>query len=454
MYASTRVTLNLSVGTLDEIWRLRRNQSEAYNLGVEYALSAEGKLPSKFDAFKHLTQSRADGSISKHPVILQRPGIIAGVEAVSKHRRRRYGLEKAVEHWGKNEGIDAHNPVRHDRAVKRLKQHQKKGTARLYRRLKVLKHSNGPALVYHEGVKVRDDTVLLPGKTVLRTAGAVELSEGASWTGAAQIIDVTSRVTRRTLPRHRKYALILGVKRPNPEAVQPENPGDVLGVDAGVVVPLQCSDGSEYQMPDGKQPTAEIKQMKQRRSRSEVGSRRWRKQSRSIKKRYRKQQNRRIDASRKNAKQIAQKPHTAVAVEDLHVKNMMGSAKGTSTHPGKNVRGKKGLNRSLARVSISRMHTDLERACLKAGKPFVRVPPHGTSRKCHRCGAEGVRETQALFSCPVCAWVGNADLNAARNIAALGWEVGGWDSRRQTQPPLQRAERHKQILQPPRDLSI
>ena len=49
-------------------------------------------------------------------------------------------------------------------------------------------------------------------------------------------------------------------------------------------------------------------------------------------------------------------------------------------------------------------------------------PPQNTSRKCHRCGGIGKRETQADFHCPHCGWVGNADHNAANNTRDLAWE--------------------------------
>ena len=35
---------------------------------------------------------------------------------------------------------------------------------------------------------------------------------------------------------------------------------------------------------------------------------------------------------------------------------------------------------------------------------------------CHRCGGKGIRESQAVFRCPGCGWVGNADFNAANNV--------------------------------------
>jgi putative transposase len=69
-----------------------------------------------------------------------------------------------------------------------------------------------------------------------------------------------------------------------------------------------------------------------------------------------------------------------IRVEDLKITNMTRSAKGTRENPGRNVRAKAGLNRGILR---SRW---------------------GTS--------------QARFVCTASGYAGNADVNAARNIAA------------------------------------
>jgi transposase len=46
--------------------------------------------------------------------------------------------------------------------------------------------------------------------------------------------------------------------------------------------------------------------------------------------------------------------------------------------------------------------------------------PAYTSQRCSACGhiAAGSRESQALFRCVACGYACNADVNAARNIAA------------------------------------
>jgi putative transposase len=108
-----------------------------------------------------------------------------------------------------------------------------------------------------------------------------------------------------------------------------------------------------------------------------------------------------------------------IVVEDLKIVNMMASASGTLQVPGMNVAQKRGLNRAIAGEAWARTMEFLTYKCAERGGRVATVPPHGTSRECHRCHTTipGSRETQSRFACknPRCGWIGNADTNAARN---------------------------------------
>ena len=106
-----------------------------------------------------------------------------------------------------------------------------------------------------------------------------------------------------------------------------------------------------------------------------------------------------------------------IRVEDLRVKNMTRSARGTIEHPGKNVRQKAGLNREIMRSGWGRLVRRLED---KAPGRIEKINPAFTSQRCSACGhvAAESRKSQALFACVACNFTCNADVNAARNIAA------------------------------------
>ena len=57
----------------------------------------------------------------------------------------------------------------------------------------------------------------------------------------------------------------------------------------------------------------------------------------------------------------------------------------------------------------------------EAGKWAVPVDPRGTSQHCSQCGARVPKDLSVrTHSCPACGLVLGRDLNAARNILALG----------------------------------
>ena len=93
------------------------------------------------------------------------------------------------------------------------------------------------------------------------------------------------------------------------------------------------------------------------------------------------------------------------------------TAKGTVAAPGRNVRAKAGLNRGILRSGWGLLVHRLED---KAPNRVERVNPAFTSQRCSACGhvtAES-RKSQAFFRCVACNFACNADVNAARNIAA------------------------------------
>ena len=106
-----------------------------------------------------------------------------------------------------------------------------------------------------------------------------------------------------------------------------------------------------------------------------------------------------------------------VAVEDLRISNMTKSAKGTIDNPGKKVKQKSGLNREILNTAWSGL---LNKLAYKT--EVVRVNPRYTSQMCNKCGviAKDNRKTQSAFICITCGHRDNADVNASKNIKALG----------------------------------
>ena len=431
LYTSVPVRLRLPAVGRRALWTLRRRQDQAFNMAVEMALALEPDepAPSRFTAWKQLTEWRADETLPLHGVVLQRAGVAAGAEAVRKWRLARRECERDAAYWTERVGAEDDAPHvlrRAARTERRLERHIAAGTKRLYRSRKRISRRAGPALIVLDGARLEVGAIVLPaarGETPLRLSLAdpsFELPGGWEWTGSVQVVDITDRkgrVTRRTRPGHRTYMARVILRAPAPRAVEPERIDEVLGIDVGVAVTAYGSDGSQHHMPGEAESTAAIKDAQRRRARCSRGSRRHNKRGRRLATMQRRRANRRRNARRHIAKAIVTTPGIrAVAVENLSLRNMLRSAKGTPEQPGTNVRAKSGLNRSMSRAGLSELLTFIEQAGRLRGVAFCPVHAAGTSLTCHWCWAQGIRETQADFFCPECDLRCNADLNAALNI--------------------------------------
>ena len=106
-----------------------------------------------------------------------------------------------------------------------------------------------------------------------------------------------------------------------------------------------------------------------------------------------------------------------VRVENLQLRAMTRSARGTTRNPGRNVRQKAGLNREIMASGWGLLIRRLED---KAPGRVEKISPVFTSQRCSACGHVDAksRESQARFVCTACSFACNADVNAARNIAA------------------------------------
>lgn len=116
------------------------------------------------------------------------------------------------------------------------------------------------------------------------------------------------------------------------------------------------------------------------------------------------------------------KSHALLCVEDLQVSNMSRSAQGTADKPGRNVRQKSGMNRSILDQGWGEFRRQLEYKAQWAGGDVLAVPAQNTSRQCPACGHTHAdnRQSQSIFICVACGHTENADLVAAKNIRDRG----------------------------------
>jgi putative transposase len=119
------------------------------------------------------------------------------------------------------------------------------------------------------------------------------------------------------------------------------------------------------------------------------------------------------------------KNHAIVCIEDLRVRNMSRSAAGTIDAPGKNVRVKSSLNKSILDQGWYEFRRQLAYKLAWKGGHLIIVPPHNTSRTCPNCGHVSAdnRRTQAKFKCVACGYENHADVVGAINILSCGMKI-------------------------------
>jgi putative transposase len=111
-----------------------------------------------------------------------------------------------------------------------------------------------------------------------------------------------------------------------------------------------------------------------------------------------------------------------IATEDLQVKNMTASAKGTLAKPGKNVCQKAGLNRSILDAAPAAFFTKLSYKAEEAGSRLDLHRPVETraSQTCPACGHVHKKSLgERTHACAVCGHVEDRDAAAARVLLQL-----------------------------------
>jgi putative transposase len=203
-----------------------------------------------------------------------------------------------------------------------------------------------------------------------------------------------------------------------PQPIPGPDDGSVIGVDRGVAVSAALSTGELLRVPGLRAGEIErLRRLQQRLARARRGSNRRERTKLAIARLRARHTDRRHDWVEKTTTDVARRFDT-IRVEALNVRAMTRSARGTRECPGTNVAQKRGLNHE-----ISRQGWGLLVARLKHKTPgrLEFVPAAYTSQRCSQCGhvAPENRKSQAVFQCVACsAGPCNADVNAARNIAA------------------------------------
>ena len=219
------------------------------------------------------------------------------------------------------------------------------------------------------------------------------------------------RVTKDRAGRwHVAFAVI-------PAPVPAPGNGQTVGIDRGVAVSAALSTGQLLHAPGlTVRERTRLRRLQRKLARAKRGSNGRGRVKHAIARLKARETDRRKDWAEKTSTDLARR-FDVIRVEDLQITNMTRSAKGTRENPGRNVRAKAGLNRGILRSGWGLLVRRLKE---KAPDRVEKIKPALTSQRCSACGQvdRGSRESQAVFRCTACGFAGNADVNAAINIAA------------------------------------
>ena len=207
------------------------------------------------------------------------------------------------------------------------------------------------------------------------------------------------------------------------EVAAPTHPSTTaVGIDVGIARFATLSDASFVAPVNSfRKHEARLRRYQRAMSRKVKFSQNWKKERAKVQRVHARIGNVRRDFLHKASTTLCRQ-HALICIEDLRVKNMSASAAGTPESPGRNVRQKSGLNKSILDQGWGEFRRQLDYKSLWAGGQFIAVPPHHTSQTCPCCGhvSPESRTTQARFACVECGYENHADVVGAINVLERG----------------------------------
>jgi len=209
------------------------------------------------------------------------------------------------------------------------------------------------------------------------------------------------------------------------ETEVPTLEGRRIGIDLGIIRFATMSDGRYLEpLNSFRRHESTLRKAAQSLSRKQKYSNNWKKARARIRRIHQGIGNARRDYLHKATTEICNN-HAIICIEDLQVRQMSKSARGNVECPGKHVRAKSSLNKSILDQGWNEFRRQLTYKVAWRGGRLIVVPPYFTSQTCPCCGHVSTknRPQQARFACQSCGYKNHADIVAAINILRRGEEI-------------------------------
>ncbi len=200
-------------------------------------------------------------------------------------------------------------------------------------------------------------------------------------------------------------------------AVRDEAQGPAVGLDWGVseFATLALDDGSFEAVPNPRHLNEEAEQLREKQQKlsrlaraRKISKRASRKARKALARQHAKVAARRKDFLHKESARMAAR-HPVIATEELQVRNMTGSARGTMESPGRMVAQKAGLNRSILDTAPATFLNMLRYKAEEAGSKFLEAP---------------TRKLKPSQRCPSCGTVKKKSLAQRQHVCSCGCQLG------------------------------
>lgn len=187
--------------------------------------------------------------------------------------------------------------------------------------------------------------------------------------------------------------------------------GESIGIDVGIKELATLSNGIIINNPKWfRNSQVKLKQAQRRLSKKKVGSSRFKKCKLKVAKLYKKIKNQREHYLHNFTTKIV-KDYDVIAIEDLNISDMIKNKK---------------LSKSISDASFGKIFSMLDYKCKWYGKELIKISRFAPSSKtCSGCGniKDKLKLSEREYACENCGLVIDRDLNAAKNIKAMGVSI-------------------------------
>jgi putative transposase len=183
-----------------------------------------------------------------------------------------------------------------------------------------------------------------------------------------------------------------------------------IGIDLGITTFATTSNGDKIKSPDLKKEYQKLKRLQRRLSKKQKGSKNRNKARIKFARQYEKITNIRRNFHHQVSRKLVNE-NQVIVLEDLKVKNMVKNRK---------------LSRAISEQGWYQFRSFLEYKCNWYGRELVAISQwYPSSKTCSSCGSIQPKMPLSVreWTCPDCGTKHDRDINAAKNILAVGTTV-------------------------------